>query len=222
MELVKTILRLDMSEAFNPWLDIRGMIRSFGEKPSAELQGPPVIMDLKDKKQRITLHVRAIELEQEGVSSIEEGTAVALEKITQGNEVSKFPEVRAVSHEARFLEPYSLPFHELLILIKNRFLRANKLSDASTDVGIIFDQAEDDIVKHWQMGPMAKEQLLSMFLNWPKDDLPDNFVFLSLKYEQKKAFTFEREYLKRFLEAANEWEVNQAQWMFGYLREEGD
>ncbi len=222
MELVKTVLRLSLLEALNPWFEMLRMLRAFGEDPNVNIQGPPVIIDLKEKKQRFALHIRAIELEQEGISSIEESTAVALDKMAQGNELSKFSEVRRVWHEAMYIEPYALPFHELLILVKNRFIRASELADASTDVGIIFDQAEGDIVKHYEFGPMAKEQLLSVFLNWPKDDLPDNFVFLHLKYEQNKAFTFEREYLRKLLEAANEWEVSQAQWLFSYLREKGD
>jgi len=222
MELVKTIMRLSMSESLDPWFGMLRMVRVFGENPNVNIQGPPVIIDLKEKKQRFTLHVRAIELEQEGMSSIEESTAVALDKMAQGNELSKFSEVRRVWHEAMYIEPYALPFHEILILVKNRFLQASELADASTDVGIIFDQAEGDIVKHYEFGPMAKEQLMSVFLNWPKDGLPDNFIFLHLKYEQEKAFTFEREYLSKFLKAANEWEVSQAQWLFSYLREKGD
>ena len=222
MELVKTILRLDLSEAFNPWIELRNMIRELGERPKAEIEGPPFTMDLKEKNQRLVLRVRAIEFEHEWVSSIEESSAVALDKMVQGNKVSKFSEVERVWHEAMFMEPYALPFHELLILVKNRFLQTSELADASTDVGIIFDQAEGDMVKHYQFGQMGKEQLLSVFLNWPKDGLPDNFIFLILRYEQTKAFTFEREYLKKFLEAANEWEVSQAQWLFSYLRGKGD
>ena len=222
MELVKTIMHLSMSEALDPWSGMVHILQVFGENPNVKIQGPPVIIDLKEKKQRFTLHVRAIELEQEGMSSIEESTAVALDKMAQGNELSKFSEVRSVWHEAIYIEPYALPFHEILILVKNRFLRASELADASTDVGIIFDQAEGDIVKHYEFGPMAKEQLMSVFLNWPKDGLPDNFIFLHLKYAQEKAFTFEREYLRKLLEAANEWEVSQAQWLFSYLREKGD
>jgi len=193
-----------------------------GESPNINIQGSPVIMDLKEKKQRLSLHIRGIEFEQEGMSSIEESTEVALDKMTESNEVSKFSEVRRVWHEAMYIEPYALPFHEVLILVKNGFLRASELADVCTDVGIIFDQAEGDTVKHYEFGPMAKEQLLSMVLNWPKDDLPENFVFLHLKYEQNKAFTFDREYLRKLLEATNEWEVSQAQWLFSYLREKGD
>ena len=222
MELVKTILRLDLSEAFNPWIELRGMIRELGESPKAEIEGPPFTMDLKEKRQRLVLHVRSIEFEHECVSSIEEGSAVALDKMAQGNKVSKFSEIKRVRHDAIFIEPYALPFHELLILVKDRFLQTSELADASTDVGIIFDQAEGDMVKHYQFGPMTKEQLMSVFLNWPKDGLRDNFIFLLLRYEQNKVFTFEREYLKKFLEAANEWEVSQAQWLFRYLRGKGD
>jgi hypothetical protein len=226
MELVKAVLRLSLSAAFNPWVEIRGIIRELGGEPKAEIEGPPVIMDLKEKekgkRRRVVLHVKAIEFQEEGVISLEENTAAALDKMAQGNKVSKFPDVKRVWHEVIYIEPYALPFHELLILVKNRFIKASELASASTDVGIIFDQAEGDILKHYQFGPMAKEQLLSMFLNWPRDDLPDNFVFLGLRYEQNRAFTFEREYLKRFLEAANEWEVNQANWLFSYLREKGD
>lgn len=222
MELVKTILRLDLSEAFNPWIELRGMIRELGERPKAEIEGPPLTMDKKEKRQRLVLRFKAIEFEQEWVSSIEESSAAALDKMVQGNKVSKFSEVEGVWHAAMFMEPYALPFHELLILVKNRFLQTCELADVSTDVGIIFDQAEGDLEKHCQFGPMAKEQLLSVFLNWPKEGLPDNFIFLILRYTNSKAFKFEREYLKRFLEAANEWEVSQAQWLFRYIRGKGD
>jgi len=197
------------------------MIRAFGENPNINIQGPPVIIDLKEKRQRFSVHVRGIELEQEGMSSIEESTGVALEKMAQGNELSKFSEIRRVWHQAMYIEPYALPFHELLILVKNRFLQKSELADASTDVGMIFDQAEGDIIKHYEFGPMAKEQLLSVFLNWPRDGLTDNFVFLQLKYEQARAFMFEREYLRKLLKDANEWEVSQAQWLFSYIREKG-
>jgi hypothetical protein len=222
MELVKTILRLHLSEAFDPWIELRSMIRELGERPKAEIEGPPFTMDLKDKQQRVVLRVRAIEFEHEWAGSIEESSVAALDKMVQGNKVSKFSKVDGMWHEAMFMEPYALPFHELLILVKNKFLQASELADASTDVGIIFDQAEGDMVKHYQFGPMAKEQLQSMFLNWPKDKLPDNFIFLILRYEQNKDFTFEREYLKRFLETANKWELSQAQWLFNYLRGKGD
>jgi len=221
MELIKTVVRLSLSEAFNPWLGMREIIRTLGEQPKAEIEGPPIVMDLKKKKQRLTIRVRAIELEQEGIISLEESSVAALDKMTQGNSVSKFSEVKRVSHEAIYIDRYALPFHELLILFKNRFLRASELTEACTDVGLIFDQAENDAVKHYEFGPMAKEQLLSTFLIWPRDGLPDNFVFLLLKYELRKAFVFDAEYMRTFLTTANDWEANQAGWVFSQLKEKG-
>jgi hypothetical protein len=222
MELVKTVLRLSLSEALSPWLGMRDIVRVLGEAPKSEIGGSPVTMDLEKKKQRVSLHVRAIELEQEGISSIEEHSAVVLDKMAEADKASKFPEVRKVSHEAMFIESYGAPFHEVLVLVKQRFLRPSELVEVSTDVGIIFDQAEGATVKHYEFGPMAKEQLESVFLRWPGDKLPESFVFLHLKYEQTRAFTFEREYLKGFLKVANEWEVGQAQWVFGEVRKRGD
>jgi len=222
MELVKTVLRLNLSEALSPWRGMRDIVRVLGEEPKSEIEGPAVVMEVKKKKQRVSLHIKAIELEQEGTSSIEESTTVALDKMAEANAASKFPEVRRVWHQAMFVESYAMPFHELLVLVKKRFLRASELVNASTDVGIILDQAEGDIVKHYEFGPMEKEQLESVFLRWPGDKLPENFVFLLLKYEQTRAFGFEREYLKKFLIAANEWEVGQAQWVFSELRKKGD
>ena len=221
MELVKIAMRLSLSEAFDPWLGMREIVRTLGEQPKAEIEGPPVVMDLMKRKQRLTLRVRAIELEQEGTISLGESSVAALDKMAQGNRVSKFSQVKRVSHEAIYVDRYALPFHELLILFKDRFLRASELTNTCTDVGVIFDQAEDDVVKHYEFGPMAKEQLLSTFLIWPRDGLPDNFVFLLLKYEQKKPFVFDAEYLRTFLATANEWEANQAEWVFSQLKEKG-
>ena len=222
MELLRTRLYVSMLEAFKPWLEVRDLIRELGERQSVELQGPPLVIDIKEKKERLVLHMRAIELEQEGVSNIKESAEKALAKITKVNEVSKINDVKTVWHEAIYIEPYALPFHEILIRIKERFFRASELLDSSTDVGLILDKAEGDIMKHYEFGPMTKEQLQSMFLNWPKDNLPDNFVFLLLKYEQIKTFKFECEYLKQFLLSANEWEVNEAPLVFDYIRGKGD
>jgi len=67
--------------------------------------------------------------------------------------------------------------------------------------------------KHFQTGPMEKEQLLAMYLNYPRDQLPDNLIFLGLRYEQRKDFVFESRYTRQFL---------QAKLTFGYLGKEED
>lgn len=218
MELVRTNLRLQFSEALSPWLEIRNIIRTVGNKPKAEIEGPPFILHLKDQRQRVVVFVRAFEFIQEEISSSEDSINIVIEKLVQINSVSKLPEINQISYETIFIEPYALPFHELLIIMKDRLLKPNFLVDGSTDVGLIFDQTEGELFKHCQTGPMGKEQLLGMYLHYKKEQVPDNFVFLSLQYQQNKNFVFEINSLKKFLQAANQWQANQAGEIFNYLR----
>jgi hypothetical protein len=215
MELIKTVVMLRFSEAFSPWLEIRSIIRGVGENPSAEIQGSPLI-----KKQRVVLQIRAFEFIQEGMKSIEDSIDTAVDKLVKSNSASSLPKINQISYESVFIEPYAVPFHELLLLMKERFLQPSTLVDSTTDIGLIFDQVEDDVLKHYQTGPMGKEQLLRMYLHYGRDQVPDNFVFLSLLYQQNKDFTFDAEYVRKFLQAASEWQTHQANSVFSYLKKE--
>ena len=155
MELVKTTIRLRFSEAISPWLEMRSMIRGVGESPSVEIEGPPIIMDLKDKKQRVVLHIKAFEFIQEGIDSIEDSIDGAVDKLVKANSSSKLPQIKQISYESFFIEPYAVPFHEILLLMKNRFLQPSALVDSTTDIGLIFDQIEGDVFKHCQTGKWA-------------------------------------------------------------------
>lgn len=218
MELVKTTVVLGFSEAINPWLEIRNIIRSMGETASAEIGGSPIIMDLKDKKQRVELHVKAFVFIQEGIDSIEDSIDGAVDKLVKANSSSKLPQIKQISYESIFIEPYAVPFHEILLLMKNRFLQPSALVDSTTDIGLIFDQIEGDIFKHCQTGPMGKEQLLKMYLHYGRDRVPDNLVFLSLQYQQNKAFAFDVDYVRKFLQTAGQWQTHQAKSVFSYLK----
>lgn len=218
MELVKTALGLLFSEAFNPWLEMRNIIRNVAEKPSAEIEGAPIVLDLKDKKQRVVFQVKAFQFIQEGMKSINDSIDIAVDKLVKSNSASKLPQISQIYYESIFIEPYALPFHELLLLTKNRFFRPSAVVDPTTDIGLVFDQTEGDVLKHSQAGPMVKEQLLRMYLNYGRDQVPDNFVFLSLRYQQKKDFAFDADYVRRFLEAAVQWQTGQAKSVFSYLK----
>ncbi len=111
MELVKTIIRLRFSEAIRPWLEMRSIIRDVAENPKAEIEGTPIIMDLKDKKQRVVLHIRAFEFRQEGIDSIEDSIDAAVDKLVKSNSSSKLPQINQVSYESSFIEPYAVPCH---------------------------------------------------------------------------------------------------------------
>ncbi|MBA7653112.1 hypothetical protein ES703_60955 [subsurface metagenome] len=222
MELVKTILRLRFSEAISPWLEMRSIIRGVGESQSAEIAGTPLVMELKDKKQRVVLQVKAFEFIQEGMKSIEDSIDIAVDKLVKSNSASKLPNIDQVSYESIFIEPYAVPFHELLLLMKNRFLQPGALVDSTTDFGLIFDQMEGDILKHYLTGPMVKEQLLKMYLHYGRDQIPDNFVFLSLQYQQNKDFAFDVDYVRKFLQTAGQWQTHQAKSVFSYLKKGED
>jgi len=222
MELVKTTLGLLFSEASNPWLEMRNIIRSVGENPSVEIGGEPLVLDLKDKKQRVVLQIKAFEFIQEGMESIEDSINIAADKLVKSNSASKLPKIGQIWYESIFIEPYTLPFHELLVVMKNRFLQPSALVDPTTDIGLIFDQTEGDVLKHSQTGPMRKEQLLRMYLRYGRGQIPDTFVFLGLRYQQNKEFAFDTDYVRRFLEAAGQWQTGQAKSVLSYLKKGGN
>ena len=222
MELVKATIGLRFSEASRPWLEMRSIIRDVGENPSAEIGGTSLILDLKDKRQRVVLQVKAFEFIQEGMNSIEDSIDTAVDKLVKSNSASKLPQISQIWYDSIFIESYALPFHELLLLMKDRFFQPSALVDPTTDIGLIFDQIEGDVLKHSQAGPMEKEQLLRMYLHYGRDQVPDNFVFLSLRYQQNKEFAFDADYVRKFLQAAGQWQTHQAKSVFSYVKKGED
>jgi hypothetical protein len=219
MELVKTKVFMRFSEAFSPWLGMRNLIRSAGESTSVEIEGPPIILDLKKLKQRVVINIKTFEFLQEGTDSIDDSTNIAMNKLMSTNSSSKFPQIEQISYESVFIEPYAIPFHELLRLIKERFIRPSTLVDSTTDVGLLFDQVEGDVLKHFQIGPMGKEQLSKMYVQYIREKTPEEFVFLSLQYRQSKNISFDKDFVQTFLQTAGHWQMHQAKLVFKYLKE---
>ncbi|MDO8532076.1 MAG: hypothetical protein Q7T26_07905 [Dehalococcoidia bacterium] len=218
MEIVKAVTRLELTEAFRPFLDLRDLARVAGDNPKAELQGPPFEFTQPQKKQRVLLHMRALVLEHEGLSSIEEGAKKAVELLAKVQAVSPVPKVNRLRFDVLLIEPYPLPFHELVLLMKKQYLKDSALVDASTDVGFSFDQQEGTVVKHFQIGPMAPVQLRTTYLTWGPEKLPDCFVFLSLGYERNEEFAFETKTVESFLQTATKWQTGQAEAILETLR----
>jgi len=221
MELVKTVLRLDLGEAFNPWLELRKVIREAVEKDTVEIQGPPMVMDIPEKKQRVEFHIRSLVFQQEGTASINETVDIALRKVEGINRESRIPRINKLVYESEFIEPYSLPFHEMLLLIKERFLVSNSTVEPATDVALIFDQAREGVLKHMHFGPMEREQLLSAFLIYKPSEIPDNFIFLLNRYEISKNVDYSATILKEFLDNATNWQTENASSLFNYLKQKG-
>lgn len=221
MELVKTTLKLDLGEAFNPWLELREVIREAAEKDAAEIKGPPLVMDIPEKKQRVEFHIRSLVFQQEGTTSIDETVDVALRKVERINRESRIPRINKLVYESEFIDPYSLPFHEMVFLIKERFLVSNSIVEPATDVGLIFDQVQDGVLKHMHFGPMEREQLLSAFLIFRPSEIPDKFIFLLNRYEISKNVDYSEAILKEFLDNATNWQTENASTVFNYLKQKG-
>jgi len=196
------------------------MLRVAGGQPTAEIQAPPLVLDQGEKRQRVVLQVREVALEQEAPESADQATAHALDTMKQINDASEFPPITHTHYESYFIEPYSLPFHELVALVKSRFLRSNAVAQSASDVGIAFDQHEDAIFKHLQFGPMDAQQLRTQYLRWPPDNIPDTFVFFGLTYQSNAEASFTEESLQRFLANAVTWQLEQAEAALSCLRSE--
>ena len=221
MDLVKTVVRLEFSEPTHPWLEMREILRVAGENPTAELQANPMVLDQPEKRQRVVLAVRSLMLEQELPASADQSLEQALEAITRLNDASNLPPVKQVRHDSVFIEPYPLPFHELVVFLKERFLRSNAMVDSATDVGLVFDEHEGEIVKHIQIGPMDAEQLRREYLQWPGEGIPDTFLFIGLGYVSNREAPYEVESLREFLQSAVAWQASQAEAILSSLRGEG-
>jgi len=104
-----------------------------------------------------------------------------------------------------------MPFHELVALIKDRYLRPGSLVDVATDVGLIFDRQEGAVLKHVNIGPMEKRQLNTMFLVWPRDDIPEPFSFANLGYQEDRETPFDVNHLSAVLDASARWQSEQAE-----------
>ena len=210
MQLIKTRLYLEFTEPLIPWVGLRSLLRVASENDSLELQGSPLITDRPDKKQRVVLQFRAIEFLQEGEDSYEACATNAMEFVRLTHEALPLPSLRNISYNSTYIEAYSLPFHELIVLFKRRYLRSNAIIDPATDVGFTIDYHEGEVEKHLQVGPMEPDQLQSQYLRWPREGLPDCFVFMFLGYERKKELEFDLTDVQSVLNDAVQWQLEQA------------
>lgn len=209
MELVKTTLRLQFTTVTEPWLKIRDMLRVAGGDPQKELHAAPLLLDQQEKRQRVMLADNGIAVELERLGLSDQGTAPTLDLVTDMNKASEFPPVAQVSHTSLFIRPYTLPFHELLSLIKERCLPNNSLVEAATDIGLLFDEQEGETKKSVQMGPMNPGQLQSQYLIWPRENIPDVFLFMALTFARAREEPFTRQSIEELLRSALEWEERQ-------------
>ena len=220
MQLVKSSLSVNFETASEPWLQLRAMIRAITSDSSAEVQAAPFVFDKAEEKKRFVLAIRSVNLEHELPSSLQVAVADASKTISDLHSVSPFPKLSGIRHDALFIEPYSMPFHELVSLVKARYLAKTALIDSAADVGASFDIHEDGAVKHIQIGPMDQKQLQSQYLRRPAEGLPETFLFMSLGFESTSAQEYSGQSLESFFAASNRWQVGQAEAIVKELRGE--
>ena len=225
MNLVKSILNIRFETATEPWLAMREILRSAAADPKAEIQAAPVVVDRPKDRKRIMLQVRAAGLEHElagSDSSIKGAIKETLEIFIGLHKASPFPAVAQMSYNVFLIEPFPVPFHELVGFMKARYLLPSRLSDTASDIGLTFDRHEEGLQKHVQIGPMDKTQLQSQFLRWPAKGIPDTFVFLDLGYTSTVGgMAFSQSALESFLEQATDWQVAEAASVIAELKDGG-
>ena len=176
---VKAALRVDFSEAMHPWIEIRDTIRIAQGKADVELQGPPIVAVRADRHQRVTLQVRGLAVEQEGRDAGDGAFSRIFETVQQIAAQTRLPSVAAVRFDQLTIDPFELPFAELVAHLKALLLVPHPLVNRATDVQVATDeQVDDQTMNHIQIGPMRPAQLNADILAIRREKLPDQFVFV--------------------------------------------
>jgi hypothetical protein len=177
---VKAVLKVDFAEALRPWLDLRELIRAGEASEKPELQGPPIVVSRVEQKQRIVLQVRAVSVEQEADPGAEPDTKRMIDSFRRLGAVLPMPPVASARVEYLALDPYDLPFHELVARVKETLLCVNSLAATATDVSVVTDeQVDEETIRHVQVGPMLPAQLNQQFLVFRREDVPAQFLYVS-------------------------------------------
>jgi len=222
MNVVKMKLLLRFETATNPWLELRALMRSAASDQKIEMLAAPVVVDRKKERTRISMQIRAVGLEHESTGPLSQAVAHAHATMVELNSASPFPEVEMMRCDVAFIDPFDMPFHELVELMKAHYLTPTRIADGSSDIGLIFDQRENGLLKHVQLGPMDRAQLMSEILRWPNEnEIPDTFVFVNAGYEKVTSIAFSGDTLNKFLEEATQWQESEANRLVNELRERG-
>jgi hypothetical protein len=221
MRLVKSVLRVNLVEASKPFLDLRSILRTAGRDEKVEIQASPFVIERPKDKKRTTVQIRGILFEDEAPGALDSSLGDALEILDELNKIAPLAKVGNVRHDVIYIEPCDVPFHELVSIMKDRYLAPGRLAQTSTDIGLVFDLHEDRFIKHLHVGPMDKTQITSTFLRWPDDTLPDVFVFANLGLEEPSGFDYSAEAMRDFITACTNWQADEAARIFEEALGEG-
>ncbi len=208
VELVKTLIRLAFTEELRPWLEVRDLFRIASGDENADLKGEPTYFGHEQKKQRIGFNMREFSFEQEGAEPIDLVFENALQAFSDLDCASPFPTLVQVRINSIFIQPHEMSFQELCLLVRRTYLQNTQLVEQATDVGVTLDQHEGHVLKHVQIGPMEQDQLQKTILRWPRESVPDQFLFIGLGFEWNVEMAFNARDLGSVLEDARAWQEN--------------
>lgn len=219
MELVKAGLKLDFTEAMSPWLDLRGLFRAAQDDPGAEVQGQPLVTVNTDRRQRVVLQVKSFSVEQEGTAAHPASPDAALSVVERIAAATPLEEVRSRRFDMMFIDPFELPFQELVSEMKSSIFVQGGLIDRATDIAVSLDEriGESD-TNHMQIGPMSPPQLNAQFLAISRDDLPEQFLFIGIGRSWTTPVSFSLDSLIGDFHAFAEWAPARAADLAGIVR----
>lgn len=208
MDRVKSAGKVDFSEALRPWLDLRALFRAAeGPSSSAELQGTPIQIDKAEQRQRIVLQVRSLVVQQEIAPRLTPSVSHVLGTLeTLASAIPVLPDMASLRLDVIAIDPYELPFHELAARVKETLTVPHSFMASATDVSVAFDcQLDNEHVRHMQIGPMMPAQLNEQFLAFRRENLPEQFLFVSLGTTIARRQPFELASLKDETEEFEAW-----------------
>ncbi len=211
MEVVKAGLSLGFVEALQPWLDLRSMLRWGQGNDQAEIQGQAFVSLNEPTRQRVIVQVKALSVEQETSERTAANFADAIAKVQAFPDHTFLGSLSLFRMDMQFIEPFELPFHELNTRVKEAFLLPIDLASHGTDVQVVIDEAVDESsTNHHQVGPMAASQLNTQLLAFPREGLPDPFVFIGLGRSTKGPIDFSLDWIERASSEFERWAVERS------------
>lgn len=219
MMFVRDALSIHFAEATRPWLELRDLLRVATSQPTAEMQASPLVLDRADDKMRIILSIRAVGVERETGAPLAQAIKDVRSIIVELDRASPFPPIDAIRYDVVAIEPFDMPFHELVTLMKGYYLKPTRIAEGSSDIALVFDQREDGLLKHLSIGPMDKAQLTTDVLKWPRENLPETFIYINVAYESTDQMGFAEDALKSFLNNAVNWQEQEIESLVKELKE---
>jgi hypothetical protein len=147
----------------------------------------PVIDDgfkigIKKDRAKVVIESNRIAISSENQINTIEGKKYLVKILNQINRVLNFDEIESdrIGYRNHFILNFDNSFDEALKIFKEKFFTKNDLVANSCDVGMPINYKKDNININTMSGPMNKQQLLDIFIEFKEDfdkDINDNFFF---------------------------------------------